>query len=87
MVLHAEITSLCDHLGISYKDASHRLYMAQWQKLKTDAKTHKAFKTLVGQTEDAIVRIREKFLLLDAEESSSAAAPEAKGDCTAPISQ
>lgn len=32
---HAEIMALQKVLGISYKDASHRLYMAELERLKT----------------------------------------------------
>ena len=42
MGLHAEILSLCERLGISYKDACHRLYMTEWEKLKLDELTNKA---------------------------------------------
>lgn len=38
MGLHAEIVELRDQLGISYKDAAHRLYMAELERVKkTDA--------------------------------------------------
>ena len=50
MGLHAEIMSLRDILGISYKDACYRLHMAKWEKLKTDDRTHKAFALLSNQT-------------------------------------
>ena len=43
MGLHAEIMSLRDTLGLSYKDASHQLCMAEWEKLKMDDRTQKAF--------------------------------------------
>jgi hypothetical protein len=58
MGLHAEIMSLRDTLGISYKDASHRLYMTEWEKLKTDERTHKAFSVLSERTRDALTNFQ-----------------------------
>ena len=34
LILHAEVVALQQKLGISYKDASHQLYMAELEKLK-----------------------------------------------------
>lgn len=34
LAAHAEIIALSRRLGISYKDASHRLYMAEVERLK-----------------------------------------------------
>jgi hypothetical protein len=61
MGLHAEIVSLRETLGISYKDASHRLYMTEWAKLKTDERTHKAFEVLRGRTRDALVSFQTRL--------------------------
>jgi hypothetical protein len=61
MGLHAEILSLRDRLGISYKDASHRLYMTEWKKLKNDERTHKAFSILTGHTRDALVSFQTRL--------------------------
>ena len=52
--LHAEVLSLRETLGISYKDAIHRLYMTEWEKLKTNDCTHKVFSTLTERTRDAL---------------------------------
>ena len=46
--------ALQDRLGISYKDASHRLYMAEMERLKADEKTFKAFLTLKAKTKVAL---------------------------------
>lgn len=54
MGLHAEIMSLRDTLGLSYKDASHRLYMAEWEKLKTDDRTQKAFALMATRARAAV---------------------------------
>ena len=43
MTLHADVMSLRDLLSILYKDASHQLYMNEFEKLKIDDNTVKAF--------------------------------------------
>lgn len=67
MGLHADIMTLRDTLGISYKDASHRLYMAEWEKLKIDDRLHKAYQLLNKRTHDAVVNLQEKFQELDSQ--------------------
>ena len=44
--LHAEVIALQHKLGISYKDASHQLYIAEVEKLKVLGTTCKAFNNL-----------------------------------------
>ena len=39
-----------ERLGISYKDAAHRLYMAELEKVKRDQKIFKAFASLEDST-------------------------------------
>ena len=56
--LHAEIMSLHETLSISYKDASHQLYMAKWEKLKTDARTQKMFDLLTTHTKKTIEKLQ-----------------------------
>ena len=46
LTLDAEVVALQEHLGITYKDASHWLYMAELEKLKAADLAHKAFKNL-----------------------------------------
>lgn len=41
---------LRERLGISYKDAAHRLYMAELEKVKNDQGYHKAFASLENST-------------------------------------
>lgn len=41
--LHAEVKALQVLLGISYKDAAHRLYMAEVEKLKTESELEGSF--------------------------------------------
>lgn len=51
---HSEALALQERLGISYKDAAHRLYMAELEKIKSDEKMYKAFKNLDASTENAL---------------------------------
>lgn len=43
MNLHAEVKALQETLGISYKDAAHRLYMAEVNKMKPEKDSEVAF--------------------------------------------
>lgn len=43
---HSEILALQQRLGLSYKDAAHRLYMAELEKVKRDKMMYKAFSNL-----------------------------------------
>ncbi|KAF8803380.1 hypothetical protein BYT27DRAFT_7110125 [Phlegmacium glaucopus] len=54
--LHAKIKPLQERLGISYKDASHWLYMSELEKLKAEKDASKAFCNLKMQT-DGVVKI------------------------------
>lgn len=47
---HSEVLVLQERLGISYKDAAHRLYMAELEKVKIDQKMFKAFASLEAST-------------------------------------
>ncbi|KAH9475739.1 hypothetical protein JR316_0002986 [Psilocybe cubensis] len=40
---HAEVQALVEKLGISYRDAAHRLYMAEMEKLKVADMQRKSF--------------------------------------------
>lgn len=61
MSLHAEIIALRDRYGITYKDAAHRLYMAECEKIRTDDRAKKAFSFLAKRTRESISNIRNKF--------------------------
>lgn len=61
MGLHAEVLSLRETLGISYKDACHRLYMAECEKLKTDERMKKAFSVLNIRAKDALYRCQTRL--------------------------
>ena len=47
---HSEVVALQQRLGISYKDASHRLYMAELEKVKRDQYIYKSFTILENMT-------------------------------------
>jgi hypothetical protein len=53
---HAEVLALQDRLGISYKDASHRLYMAEVERLKSDENMNKAFANVEIASQQALER-------------------------------
>ena len=53
---HAEVLALQNHLGISYKDASHRLYMAEVERLKSDENMNKAFANVEIASQQALER-------------------------------
>jgi hypothetical protein len=52
--LHAEIKALQTTLGLSYKDAAHRLYMAEVERMKVEKHTELAF-TKICETIDKTV--------------------------------
>jgi hypothetical protein len=52
---HAEILALQQQYGISYKDAAHRLYMAQVERLKISNTAYKDVKRIDDEL-DAILR-------------------------------
>lgn len=56
MSAHAEVIALQDRLGISYKDAAHRLYMAEVERMKVDEKMHKAFTNAQISSQQALQR-------------------------------
>lgn len=65
--LHAEVLALQTTLGISYKDAAHRLYMAEVEKLKVEKQNEFAFSkiretidnTIINEIYPAITKIDE----------------------------
>jgi hypothetical protein len=46
LALHAEVKALQQQQGLSYKDAAHRLYHSEVQKLKVEDVTRKVFLAL-----------------------------------------
>jgi hypothetical protein len=59
MILHAEITALQEQLGLSDKDAAHRLYHSEVQKLKVE---DEACKTLSGLREEVETSISDNII-------------------------
>ena len=53
-MLHREIKALQSRLGISYKDAAHRLYVGEIDKLKNKKVTEINCKKIQEQLEDII---------------------------------
>ncbi|KAF8809687.1 hypothetical protein BYT27DRAFT_7254402 [Phlegmacium glaucopus] len=77
---HAEVLALQERLGISYKDASHRLYMAELERLKSDEKMHKAFANLQVLTEQALERAYNSIKQAETRDTSPDMAGAADGD-------
>jgi hypothetical protein len=62
LTLHAEVKALQERLGISYKDASHRLYMAEVEKLKVDDGARKMCVVLKARIAEALQAFNEYSL-------------------------
>jgi hypothetical protein len=71
MGLHAEILALRDTLGISYKDACHRLYMTECEKLKKDERMQKTFLNLRRQAGGALGAFQKRLVQLGGQEVQS----------------
>lgn len=65
MGFHAEVLALQQRLGISYKDAAHRLYMAALEKLKAEEQCYREHKSLGNQLETSLKRIQETLRSID----------------------
>jgi hypothetical protein len=50
-----------ERLGISYKDAANRLYMAELERVKAEEKSYKAFKMLQEATEKTLKMALNEF--------------------------
>ncbi|KAF8964538.1 hypothetical protein BDZ97DRAFT_1757877 [Flammula alnicola] len=59
---HAEVKALQEQLGLSYKDASHRLYMSTWEKVKADEETKKFFAILSERTKNSLEIFQTRLL-------------------------
>jgi len=59
--LHHEINALRQRYGISYKDAAHRLYMTETEKIRTDDRSKKAFAILAERTQGSLLNIQNKL--------------------------
>ena len=58
-----EVVALQNKLGISYKDASHWLYITELEQLKAADAKHKAFKNLDKQVEKYLEDLNMRFML------------------------
>jgi hypothetical protein len=58
---HAEAKGLQDQLGTSYKDATHRLYMAEVEKLEQQDITLKTYATLKERVENKLISFERRF--------------------------
>jgi len=68
--LHAEIKGLQDRLGLSYKDAAHRLYMSEVEKLRTERHAQRAILSIRTRLDNTIAeRIFPPISQLDSEDS------------------
>ena len=61
MTLHAEVKALQARFGISYKDATHRLYMAELERVKAHDTAYKGFLALKTRTDSAVTKYRHKL--------------------------
>ncbi|KAF8810376.1 hypothetical protein BYT27DRAFT_7281205 [Phlegmacium glaucopus] len=77
---HAEVLALQEQLGISYKDASHHLYMAELERLKSDKKMHKAFANLQVLTEQVLERAYNSIRQAETRDTSPDMAGAVDGD-------
>ena len=82
-MLHAEVLMLQETLGISYKDASHRLYLAELEKLKVADEKYKAFKNLGNCLGKFVHDINENFIQTSDDDSDPDADAAAKDHITA----
>jgi hypothetical protein len=54
LAAHSEVLALQQRLGISYKDAAHRLYMAELERVKADKEMYMASKTMKDSIEKSL---------------------------------
>jgi len=51
---HSEVLTLQQQLGISYKDATHQLYIAELERMTSNEKMFKGFRNLQASTEKSL---------------------------------
>lgn len=54
LALHIEVDELAKQLGILYKDAAHRLFLAKIEKMKTEERMVKLYANLRARIEDSL---------------------------------
>lgn len=65
--MDTEIKALRAKMGISYKDASHRLYMSTVEKLNIEHKCQRKFKRLTSHLQLSIDKIRDELFAIENE--------------------
>jgi hypothetical protein len=65
LVIHAEIKALQQQLGLSYKDAAHRLYHSEVQKLSVATDAYKTISKLRQQMDIIEENISDKIRSID----------------------
>jgi hypothetical protein len=55
LILHAEVKALQNRLGISYKDAAHRLYLIEVEKMKIEKLLDDSFAYVRQSIDNTIV--------------------------------
>jgi len=63
--LHVEVTAMQDRLGISYKDAAHRLYMAEIEKLKVLNHAHKVHTDAREWADESLIELEDLINHID----------------------
>ncbi|KAF8955607.1 hypothetical protein BDZ97DRAFT_1764653 [Flammula alnicola] len=61
LTAHAEVKALQEQLSLSYKDASHWLYMAEWERLKADEEVKKFFTSLANRTKNSLANFQTRL--------------------------
>jgi hypothetical protein len=77
---HAEAKALQTGLGTSYKDASHRLYMAEVEKLEQQDITLKTYATLKERIRSNLKTFESRFLKIPVIPSSHESADDTMAD-------
>lgn len=54
LALHIEVETLAEQLGISYKDAAHRLFLVEVKKMKTEERMVKLYANLCARIEESL---------------------------------
>lgn len=62
LTLHIEVEALVHRLGISYKDAAHRLFLAEMEKMKTEERTAKSYANLRARIEESLAGCKGCFI-------------------------
>jgi hypothetical protein len=61
---HVKILSLQEELGTSYKDASHRLYFAHWERMKAQEQSNAYLQNMVARSKRNCMQFRHRIKML-----------------------